>query len=145
VTGVQTCALPISIPTPPEPSPKSVTAAPDQSKVSVSKKGGAAANPALKSTKALRQAQVKNTQEKMKAGTSSPKILNPTTPTPAPQTTHFPIEKITDLRDTLPIDACVELTRRLLTADHTFPSGADRCRAVLKIVVLFVVEYGSTA
>jgi hypothetical protein len=31
--------------------------------VSVSQKGGAAANPALKSTKAVRQAEVKNTQE----------------------------------------------------------------------------------
>jgi hypothetical protein len=47
-----------TIPTPPESSPKSVTAAPDQNKVTVTKKGGAAANPALRSTKALRQAQV---------------------------------------------------------------------------------------
>jgi hypothetical protein len=46
--------------TPPGP-PKSVSAAPDQRKVSVKKKGGTAANPALKSTKALRQAQVKYT------------------------------------------------------------------------------------
>jgi hypothetical protein len=80
-----------TVPTPPEPSPKSVTAAPDQSKVSVSKKGGAAANPALKSTKALGQAQVKNTQEKVKAGKYSPKIPNLTTPTPSPQTTPSPI------------------------------------------------------
>jgi hypothetical protein len=94
-----------TVPTPPEPSPKSVTAAPDQSKVSVSKKEGAAANPALKSLKALRQAQVKNTQEKVKAGKSSPKILIPTTPTPAPQITQSAIEEISDLLDTLPIDA----------------------------------------
>jgi hypothetical protein len=68
-----------TVPTPPEPSPKQVTEAPDQSKVTVTKKGGAAANPALKSKKALTQAQVKNTQEKVKAGKSSPKIPNPTT------------------------------------------------------------------
>jgi hypothetical protein len=35
-----------TIPIPPKPSPKSATAAPDQSKVTVTKKGGAAANPA---------------------------------------------------------------------------------------------------
>jgi hypothetical protein len=115
-----------------------VTADPDQSKVSVSKKGGAAANPALKSTKAFRQAQVKNTQEKVKAGKSSPKILNPTTPTPAPQIAQSAIEEISDLLDTLPIDGCVELTRRLLIAASTLPSGAARSRAVLKIGVLFV-------
>jgi hypothetical protein len=113
--------------------------------VTVSKKGGAAANPALKITKALRQAQVKNTQEKVKAGKSSPKIVNPTTPTPPPQITQSPIEEISDLLDTLPIDACVELTRRLLTAAPTLPSGTARSRVVLKIVVLFVPKYGSTA
>jgi hypothetical protein len=36
--------------------------------------------------------------------------------------------------------ACVELTRRLLTAVPTLPSGAARSRAVLKIVILFVAE-----
>jgi hypothetical protein len=58
-----------TVPTP-KPKPKSVTATLDKSKVSASKKGGAAAHPALKSTKTLRQAQVKNTQEKVKAGKS---------------------------------------------------------------------------
>jgi hypothetical protein len=106
--------------------------------VSVSKKGGAAANPALKSTKALRQAQVKSTQQQVKAGKFSPKILNPTNPTLAPQITQSPIEEISDLLDTLPIDACVDLTLRILTAAPTLPSGAARSRAVLKIIVLFV-------
>jgi hypothetical protein len=81
----------------------------------------------------------------VKAGKSSPKIPNPTTPTPAPHFTQWPIEGISDFLDTLPIDACVELTRRLLTAAPTLPSGAARSREVLKIVVLFVAEYGSTA
>jgi hypothetical protein len=88
---------------------------------------------------------VKNTQEKAKAGKSSSKIPNPTTPAPAPQITQSPIEEISDLFDTLPIDACVELMRRFLTAAPTLPSGTARSRAVLKIVVLFVAEYGSTA
>jgi hypothetical protein len=43
------------------------------------------------------------------------------------------------------VNACVELTRRLLTAVPTLPFGAARTRAVLKIVVLFVAEYGCTA
>jgi hypothetical protein len=65
----------------------------------------------------------------VKAGKSSPNILNPTTPTPAPQITQPPIEEISDLLDTRPIDACVELTGRLLTAAPTLPSGAACSRA----------------
>jgi hypothetical protein len=99
----------------------------------------------MKSTKALRQAEGQNKQEKVKAGKYSPKILNPTKPTHAPQITQSPIEEISDLLETFPIDACMELTRRLLTAAPTLPSGAGRMRDVLKIVVLFVAEYGSTA
>ena len=56
-----------------------------------------------------------------------------------------PISSGGDLLGTLPMDACVELTRRLLTAVPTLPSGPARPRAVLKIVVLFVADYGSTA
>jgi hypothetical protein len=43
-----------------------------------------------------------------------------------------------------PIQACVELTRRLLTSISSRPTGAARPRAVLKTVILFVAEYGST-
>jgi hypothetical protein len=74
---------------------------------------------------------VKNTQEKAKADKYPPKILNPTAPTPALQITQFPIEEISDLLDTLPIDAYLELTRWLLTAAPTLPSGAARWPAVL--------------
>jgi hypothetical protein len=56
-----------------------------------------------------------------------------------------PIEEISDLLDNLPLKACVELTRRLLTSVPTLPVGPARSRAVLKIVILFVAEYGSTA
>jgi hypothetical protein len=55
-----------------------------------------------------------------------------------------PLEEISDLLDHLPLQACVELTRRLLTAISTLPTGAARPRAVLKTVILFVAEYGST-
>jgi hypothetical protein len=69
-----------------------------------------------------------------------PKKLNPT---PIPPPNQSPIE-ISDLFDNLPVHACVELNRRLLTAVPTLPTGAARSRAVLKIVILFVAEYGST-
>ena len=70
----------------------------------------------------------------------------PKKPNPAsiPHPNQSPIEEISDLLDNLPVNACVELTRRLLTAVPTLPSGAARSRAVLKIVILFVAEYGST-
>jgi hypothetical protein len=55
------------------------------------------------------------------------------------------VEEISDLLDTLPKDACIELTRRLLTAVPSLPSGPAPSRAVLKTVILFVAEYGSTA
>jgi hypothetical protein len=70
----------------------------------------------------------------------------PQKPTPAsiPPPNQSPIDEIADLLDNLPVNACVELTRRLLTAVPSLPSGAARSRAVLKIVILFVAEYGST-
>jgi hypothetical protein len=102
--------------------------------------GSNAANPALKATKALGQAQVTST--KLKCGKSSPKNPNPTKP--PPQSVKSPVEEMSDLLDTLPLGAYVELTRRLPTAVPTLPSGAARSRAVLKIVVLFVAECANT-
>jgi hypothetical protein len=102
--------------------------------------GSNASNPVQKATKALRQAQVTGT--KVKSGKSSHKSPYPTKPPPH---TKSPVEQISDLHDTLPLGACVELTHLLLTAVPTLPFGAERSRVVLKIVVLFVTEYGSTA
>jgi hypothetical protein len=62
-------------------------------------------------------------------------------PTANPST----LEGISDHLDTLPMDACVKLTRRLLTAVPSLLTIPARSRAVLKIVILFVAEYGSTA
>jgi hypothetical protein len=72
---------------------------------------------------------------------SPPKKPNPASIPPPNQS---PIEKISDLLDNLPVNACVELTQWLLTAVPTLPSGVARSRAVLKIAILFVAEYGST-
>jgi len=55
-----------------------------------------------------------------------------------------PLKEISDLLDRLPLQACVELTRWLLTPFSSLPSGAARPQAVLKTVILFVAEYGST-
>jgi hypothetical protein len=55
-----------------------------------------------------------------------------------------PLEEISDLLDHLPIQACVEITLRLLIAISTLPTGEARPRDVLKTVILFVAEYGST-
>jgi len=66
--------------------------------------------------------------------------MEPVAPT---RPNHSPIE-ISDLLDKLPLNACVDLTRRLLTSIPILPSGPARTWAVLKTVILFVAEYGST-
>jgi hypothetical protein len=69
---------------------------------------------------------------------STPKLVVPS------QSPASPLKEISDLLDVLPIEACVELTRWLLTSVSSLPTGAARPRAVLKTVILFVAEYGST-
>jgi hypothetical protein len=75
-------------------------------------------------------------------GKPSPPPKKPN-PTPIPPPNPSPIE-ISDLLDNLPVHASEELTRRLLTAIPTLLSCTARSLAVLKIVILFVAEYGST-
>jgi hypothetical protein len=60
------------------------------------------------------------------------------------QSSTFPLKEISDLLDHLPIQACVKLTRWFLTPVSSVPTGAARPRAVLKTVIIFVAEYGST-
>jgi predicted metallopeptidase len=60
-----------------------------------------------------------------------------------PHPIYSPLEEISDF-DKLPIEACVELTRRQLTSIPSLLTGAARPRAVLKTVIFFVAEYGST-
>jgi hypothetical protein len=75
--------------------------------------------------------------------TAAAKPLNPKLVFPT-QSSTSPLEEISDLLDHLPIEAYVELTRRLLTTISSLPTKAARPRAVLKIVILFVAEYGRT-
>jgi hypothetical protein len=55
------------------------------------------------------------------------------------------IEEISDLLDSLPMDACAVLTRRLLSTVPSHPSGLARSWGVLKTVFVFVAEYGRKA
>ena len=57
-----------------------------------------------------------------------------------PHHTASPFEGISDLLDNIPLEACVELIRRLLSFISSLPKGAARLRAVLKTVKLFVAE-----
>jgi hypothetical protein len=61
---------------------------------------------------------------------STPKLVVPT------QSPDSPLEEISDLLDLLPIQACVELTRRLLTSVSSLPTGSVRQRAVLQTVIV---------
>ena len=58
--------------------------------------------------------------------------------------TTSPLQEIFDLLDRLPLQTCVELTCSLLTSTSSLPTGAGQPRALLKTVILFVAEYGST-
>ena len=90
----------------------------------------AAAQPAAGKSKNKMAASVKTVATKP----TSPVLVVPTNP----------LEEISDLLDRLPLQACVVLTRRLLTSISSHPTGTPRPRAVLKTVILFVAEYGST-
>jgi hypothetical protein len=77
----------------------------------------------------------------VKTAAAKPTPPNLVVPT---QNSTSPIEEISDLLDHLPLPECVELTRRLLTSISSLPTEAALPRAVLKTVILFVAEYGST-
>jgi hypothetical protein len=100
------------------------------------------AKPAPKVTAGPKQAQVYKPKKPAKPGqTSQPKSKELVSPTQAIQSRI----EISNLLDNLHLIACVGLTRRLLASVPTLASGPARSRAVLKIFVLFVAEYGTTA
>jgi hypothetical protein len=126
-----------------KPSPQAVTEAPEQPKVTANRttarpekpqpKSIAGPKPAAGKRKKKAAANVRTTAAK----TTTPKLVISTQPSSSP------LEDISDL-DRLPRQACVELTRRLLTSISSLPTWAARPRAALKTVILFVPEYGST-
>jgi hypothetical protein len=100
--------------------------------------------PETKSTAATKTAAGK---PKKKAAASvkaaAAKVTTPDLVVPT-QSSTLPLEEISDLLKRLPLQACVELTRRLHTSISSLPTGADHPRVVLKTAILFVAEYDST-
>ena len=128
-----------NIPPTPKPITKLITKAPKQLKVIAAAKMAKPEKAEPKITAAP-----KATVKPKKAATTGTKPVVTAPPVAHHHPTPSPLEGISDLIDQLPFDACVELTRRLLTAIPSLPKGAARPRAVLKTVILFVAEYGSS-
>jgi len=124
----------------PDPPPQPVTEVPRQPKVTAIRKKALPKKPEPKLTAAAQPA-AGNSKKKVVASVKTA-ATKPTTPVLVVLTN--PLEEISDLLDRLPLQACVELTRRLLTSISSLPTGTARQRAVLKTVTLFVAEYGST-
>jgi hypothetical protein len=72
---------------------------------------------------------------------SQPPSSKQTDSAPSPPQCQSPLEGLADLFENLPTKACVELTRRLLSAAYSLPTGEARPRADLKTVILFTAEY----
>ena len=83
--------------------------------------------------------------KKKAAASVKTEAAKPTTPNLVDpnQSSTSSLQEISDL-DHLPLHACAELTRRLLTSISSLPTEAARPRAVLKTVIPFEAEYGST-
>jgi hypothetical protein len=92
-----------------------------------------------KTAPAPKKAAVKPTKV---ASTGAKSVMAPKTVANPPSTS--PLEDISDLLDSLPLEAFVQLTRRLLASISSLPKRAARPRAVLKTVLLFVAETGDT-
>ena len=97
-------------------------------------------NPTAAPKRAAGESKKKATAS-VKTAAAKPNPPNLVVPT---QHSTSPLEEISDLLDHLSLSACVELTRRLLASISSLPTGAARPRAVLKTVILYVAEYGST-
>ena len=124
----------------PKPIPQPVTETPKQPQVTATKKAAKPEKAEPKTTTAPKAAGSKPN----KSATTSPKPVAATQVVANLHPTTSPIEGIYDHLDNLPLDACVELNRWLLTSISSLPKGAARLRAVLKTVILFVADNGST-
>jgi len=121
--------------------PQPVTGVPGQPKVTATRKKAGPKKPETK-PKAAAQPAAGKSKKKVVASVKTA-ATKPTTPVLVVPTN--PLDEISDLLDRLPLQACVQLTRRLLTSFSSLPSGTARPWAVLKTVILFVAEYGSTS
>jgi hypothetical protein len=130
------------LPTPNHPS-YPVTEAPEQPKVTATRK---TARPQKSEPKTLATSKPAAGKSKKTSAasdkTAAAKFTTPNLVVPNQRSTSPLV--ISDIIDNLPLDACVQLTRRLLTSISSLPKGVARPRAVLKTVIPFVAEYGST-
>jgi hypothetical protein len=117
--------------------------APEQPRVTVNRKTARPLKSEPKISAAFKPASGKSKKTPASVKTAAAKHTTPNLVVPN-QSFISPLEKRCDLLDHLPLHACVELTCRLFTSISSFPKGAARPRAVLKSVMLFVAEYGST-
>jgi hypothetical protein len=99
--------------------------------------------PKPKSTAATKPAAGKSKKKAASVITAAAKPITTELVVPT-QFPTYPFEEISDLLDHLPIEACAELTRRLLTSISSLPTGAARPWAVLKTVTLFLAGYVRT-
>jgi hypothetical protein len=111
--------------------------------VTTTRKTAGPKKPEPKSTAATKPAAGNSKKAPSRVKTVATKHIIPEMVVPT-QSTASPLEEISDLLDHLPTQACVELTRRFLTSLPFLPTGTARPWAVLKTVILFVAEYGST-
>ena len=123
----------------PNPPPQPVTEVPREPKVTATRKKAGTRKPEPKPTAAAQPAAGKS-KKKVAASvkTAATKSTIPVLVVPT-----NPLEEISDLLDRLPLQACVELTRLLLTSISSLPTGTARPRVVLKTVIHFVAEYRS--
>jgi hypothetical protein len=92
--------------------------------------------PKLKSTADTKPAAGK-AKKKAAASVKTAAAKNTTPDLVVPTKSYSPLDEISDLLDHI-IQACVELTHRLLTSISSLLTGAGRPRVVLKTVILFV-------
>jgi len=124
----------------PNLSPQPVTEVPRQPNVTANRKKAGPRIPEPKPTVAAQPAAGKS-KKKLTASVKTA-ATKPTTPVLVIPTN--PLKEIPDLLDRLPLQAWVELTILLFTYISSLPTGTARPRAVLKTVILFVAENGST-
>jgi hypothetical protein len=124
----------------PKPIPQPVTEAPTDPQVTATTKKAKHDKAEPKTIAAPSAASV----QPKKVETTGAKPVAATQLVANPHPNISPLKGISDPIDNLPVEACVELTRRLLASILSLHKGAGRPRAVLKTVILFVAEYGST-
>jgi hypothetical protein len=126
--------------TPPQHSTQ-VAETPKKAPVTSTSKKATSKNPAPKVSAAPKMAPTKKASTKQCV--AKPTAYKQLVPTPT--VNPYPLEGIPDLLDTLRMDTCVDLTRRIFAAVPSLTSGPARSREVQKAVVLLVPEYGITA